>query len=271
MIDIKLFIINMFCIIGASFLVYILLTYFKVTGDKTYISIFIGIIIVLAFYCWINIPELACNICSKSFETMANFNNDIPKVISEQDGLIIPENANATINTDINLIKFLKYGHLSKQLREALEWQTKNGGTNPPPSYTATSQIVSPYSDVVIAVDPVLLLTQVPTQEIVVTQPTETVIIKEDFSDNNTKLILFYSPHCGFCKEFMKKGGLWERVKKDLNGKIEIIEVNNDVNPQMVREFNVSYFPCLMKVKNNTVIEFDDDREYDDIIEFALE
>ena len=82
---------------------------------------------------------------------------------------------------------------------------------------------------------------------------------------------MFYSPHCGFCKEFMKKGGLWERVKKDLNGKIEIIEVNNDVNPQMVREFNVSYFPCLMKVKNNTVIEFDDDREYDDIIEFALE
>ena len=59
MIDIKLFIINMFCIIGASFLVYILLTYFKVTGDKTYISIFIGIIIVLAFYCWINIPEFA--------------------------------------------------------------------------------------------------------------------------------------------------------------------------------------------------------------------
>ena len=266
MIDIKLFIINLLCIIGAAYLVYIILNYFKVEGNLAYISILIGIIVVIAIYCWINIPELACDICSKSFETMANFNDDTPKFVSEQDGLIIPENTNATMNTDINLEKFLKYGHLSKQLKEALEYQTKYGGTNPPPSYTATTQIVGPYSDVVVAVDPVLLVTEVP-----VAQPTETVIIKEEFSNNPTKLILFYSPRCGFCKEFMKKNGLWERVKNDLKGKIEIVEVNNEVNPQMVREFNVSYFPCLMKVKNNNVIEFDDDREYDDIMEFALE
>lgn len=292
MIDFQLFIINMLCIIGASFLVFIILSYFNFSSDKAAagLSVFIGILIVLILYWWINIPKLSCNVCSKALrhahrrahraakdlmtvEEMSNFNNDTPKFVSEQDGLILPENAHATIRTDINLDKFLEYGYMSEQLRKAMEYQKKYGGTNPPPSYTATSQIIAPYSDVVIPVDPFLIVTTVPEMKSTYGAP-EAVDPKieeiENFSVEDAKIMLFFSPHCGFCKDFMKKGGIWEQVKKQIAGKIDIMEINNDLNPQMTREYNVAYFPCLMKVKNNNIEEFDNDRTYENVLEFCL-
>lgn len=342
MIDFRLFVINLLCIVGASFLIFAIMTYFNI-GDtnKTGLAIFIGCIGVLVIYCWINVPKLSCEICSKThpyIENMIAYNDDIPFFVTDQDGLILPENIHGTMRTDINLDKFLKYGYLSKQLREAMMYQKMYGGTNPPPSVTATSQIVSPFGDVVIAVDPVLLATTVPVgvpenvssaamtstvaqvaQEIATTEtdnmtvpattvaalttpvaqitttvdtpvgtidnsaynvPDDTVTsgsvdtvpsgTVESFDTNATKILLFFSPHCGYCADFMKPNGIWQNVKSSTMPYVDIIEVNSDVNPQLCREFNVSYFPCLMKIKNNNVYEFTDARTFVNVKNFVM-
>lgn len=332
MIDFRLFVINLLCIVGASFLIFAVMTYFNI-GDtnKTGLAIFIGCIGVLVIYCWINVPKLSCEICSKThpyIENMTAYNDDIPFFVTDQDGLILPENIHGTMRTDINLDKFLKYGYLSKQLREALMYQKMYGGTNPPPSVTATSQIVSPFGDVVIAVDPVLLATTVPVgvpenvssaamtstvaqvaQEIATTEtdsmtvpatavaalttpaaqitttvdtpvgtidnsaynvPDGTDGTVESFDTNATKILLFFSPHCGYCADFMKPNGIWQSVKSSTMPYVDIIEVNSDVNPQLCREFNVSYFPCLMKIKNNNVYEFTDARTFVNVKNFVM-
>lgn len=80
-----------------------------------------------------------------------------PSTCKQQDGLFVPENIHATMRTDINLDRFLEYGYMSDQLRAAMEYQKKYGGTNPPPSYTAGSQLIAPYSDVVIPIEPIVL------------------------------------------------------------------------------------------------------------------
>ena len=314
MIDFQLFVINLLCIIGASFLAFIMLTYFKsADSGRAGLAIFIGCVIVLVVYCWINVPKIACDVCdmttqkdlqgniikkpiidlSNGFnvETMANYNNDTPRFVSEQDGLILPENIHGTIRTDINLDKFLKYGYMSKQLKEAMMYQKLYGGTNPPPSVTATSQIVAPFSDVVIPVDPVLLATVVPeyvqpanntpdqqlveneiatTEADVMEVPESVANSIETFTTDATKVMLFFSPHCGYCKDFMKPNGVWQQVKKSIKSYVEIVEINSDINPQMLREFNVSYFPCLMKVKNNNVYEFTENRTFENVKNFCL-
>lgn len=313
MIDFRLFVINLLCIVGASFIIFALLTYFKIADvNKTGLAVFIGCISILVLYCWINVPKLSCDICAKYpfVEQMTAFNNDTPYFVTDQDGLILPENIHGTMRTDINLDRFLKYGYLSKQLREAMMYQKMYGGTNPPPSITATSQIVPPFGDVVIAVDPVLLATTVPTgapekvssadmtssvaqvaEEVTTTvntpvgtidnsthiTPAGTVTLPsvsdgtiESFDTNATKILLFFSPHCGYCADFMKPNGVWQTVKKTVTPYVDIVEVNSDVNPQLCREFNVSYFPCLMKVKNHNVYEFTDARTIINVKNFIM-
>lgn len=313
MIDFRLFVINLLCIVGASFIIFALLTYFKIADvNKTGLAVFIGCISILVLYCWINVPKLSCDICAKYpfVEQMTTFNNDTPYFVTDQDGLILPENIHGTMRTDINLDRFLKYGYLSKQLREAMMYQKMYGGTNPPPSITATSQIVPPFGDVVIAVDPVLLATTVPTgapekvssadmtssvaqvaEEVTTTvntpvgtidnsthiTPAGTVTLPSDvdgtiesFDTNATKILLFFSPHCGYCADFMKPNGVWQTVKKTVTPYVDIVEVNSDVNPQLCREFNVSYFPCLMKVKNHNVYEFTDARTIINVKNFIM-
>lgn len=308
MIDFQLFIINLLCIIGASFLIFVILTQFKLADTtKAGLSVFIGCIVVIVLYCWINVPKLACDVCMMTniqdnklvCEQMSNFNNDTPKFVSEQDGLIIPENIHGTMRTDINLDKFLKYGYMSKQLKEAMLYQKMYGGTNPPPSMTATTQIVPPFSDVVIPVETVLLMSEVPEavsaakvnsqvaeieDEIATTESdqfevpaSEVSAIEapagnlETFTSDVTKVLLFFNPYCGYCKDFMKAGGVWESVKGSVKEFVDIIEVNSEINPQMCREFNVQYYPCLMKVKNNNIYEFTDARTFVNVQNFCLE
>lgn len=309
MIDFRLFVINLLCIVGASFIIFALLTYFKIADvNKTGLAVFIGCISILVLYCWINVPKLSCDICAKYpfVEQMTVFNNNTPYFVTDQDGLILPENIHGTMRTDINLDRFLKYGYLSKQLREAMMYQKMYGGTNPPPSITASSQIVQPFGDVVIAVDPVLLATTVPTgapekvssadmtssvaqvEEVTTTVNTPVGTIDnsthmmaagtvstpdgtiESFDTNATKILLFFSPHCGYCADFMKPNGVWQTVKKTVTPYVDIVEVNSDVNPQLCREFNVSYFPCLMKVKNHNVYEFTDARTIVNVKNFIM-
>ena len=92
----------------------------------------------------------------------------------------------------------------------------------------------------------------------------------ESFATNPTKIMLFFSPHCGYCKDFMKPNGVWQKVKRVVRDYVDIVEINSDVNPQMLREFNVSYFPCLMKVKDNNVYEFTDARTFENVEKFCL-
>lgn len=284
MIDLQLFIINLLCIIGASVISYALLTYFGISDKhRTAIAIIVACAIVIVIYMWINVPKMACTVCAitrpKFTEGMMNYNDDIPKFESEQDGLIIPENIHGTIRTDINLDKFLKYGYMSDQLKEAMMYQKLYGGTNPPPSVTATTQIVGPFSDVVIPVDPVLVVTKVPTLSEIQPKPAELVPeavpekieVAEEFTpETSTKVILFFSPHCGYCKDFMKPNGIWQRVKQDISTTVDIVEINSDINPQMCRDFNISYFPCLLKIKDNNIYEFNNIRTIENIEAFCL-
>ena len=70
--------------------------------------------------------------------------------------------------------------------------------------------------------------------------------------------------------DFMKQNGIWQSVKESVTQYVDIVEVNSDVNPQLCREFNVSYFPCLMKIKNNNVYEFTDARTFVNVKNFIM-
>lgn len=87
---------------------------------------------------------------------------------------------------------------------------------------------------------------------------------KEDLVDNNKILLLYYLPTCGHCKEFMP---VWNNIKSGLP--ITTKEINCSENNELCNRDNIEGVPTIRLVTSNKVIEYDGNRDYENIVNFV--
>ena len=84
----------------------------------------------------------------------------------------------------------------------------------------------------------------------------------EGFSDSNKKkLVLFYLPNCGFCKDMMPE---WNKLEKThtKDPKVEVKKVNCSEQPEQAETLGISGFPTIMLFKDGKSKVFEGDRTH---------
>ena len=83
--------------------------------------------------------------------------------------------------------------------------------------------------------------------------------------DHIPELSLFKADWCGHCKHFKPT---WADLKSKYD-KIKYNEYDADVNPDIIKNFNISGFPTIMLKHNNKMIEYNGDRDINSILSFV--
>ena len=69
---------------------------------------------------------------------------------------------------------------------------------------------------------------------------------------SNPVLVDFWAPWCGPCK-LVKP--LMDWAEKEYDGKIKVVKVSHDPNPELVAAYKVYGLPCLVLFKDGAVVE----------------
>lgn len=78
---------------------------------------------------------------------------------------------------------------------------------------------------------------------------------EENFKDEvslGLVLVDFWAPWCAPCRMVSP---VLEELQKELTGKLKIIKVNVDENPQISSEFGVTSIPTIMIFKNGQMVD----------------
>ena len=92
--------------------------------------------------------------------------------------------------------------------------------------------------------------------------------------DKAMKIVLFYAPWCGHCKNFKPE---WEKVKAKLNNttvngvKVELVDVNCDEEGDLAKAYDVQGFPTVKCLTKGNVLEYDGDRSSNGIETYVKE
>ena len=81
------------------------------------------------------------------------------------------------------------------------------------------------------------------------------------------KLILFKAEWCGHCRNFKDS---WNTLQKNLNT-IDFVTYDADSDESVMEEYKVQGFPTLIFQKDDKLVEFNGDRNIDNIISFVKE
>lgn len=75
---------------------------------------------------------------------------------------------------------------------------------------------------------------------------------KETINSATPVLVDFYAPWCGPCKTLAP---ILEQLETEFKGKVNILKIDVDTNPELASEYNIKSIPTLMLFKNGTLIE----------------
>jgi thiol-disulfide isomerase/thioredoxin len=106
----------------------------------------------------------------------------------------------------------------------------------------------------------------------VVSQETKPVSTsKEGFSDEKPRLVLYYASWCGWCKRLKAPDGGWAQLKKSgkLDNKVELVEVQCDVENPPEKAKSISGYPTIMLEKDGKDIPYEGDRSKESFVDFV--
>jgi protein disulfide-isomerase-like protein len=85
--------------------------------------------------------------------------------------------------------------------------------------------------------------------------------------------VKFYAPWCGHCQHLQPK---WSKLENKYGNKlinqkrIKILSANCDTFPKIGEDYNISGYPTIKLLKDNEIIEYDDQREIDELEKFLI-
>jgi protein disulfide-isomerase A6 len=77
----------------------------------------------------------------------------------------------------------------------------------------------------------------------------------------------FHVPQCGFCKSLKPE---WESMAGKLKGRVNVGNVNCELEHELAQAWNVDRFPSMKFITNGKIYDYFGAREAEDMIEFAL-
>ncbi len=84
------------------------------------------------------------------------------------------------------------------------------------------------------------------------------------------KLVLFFAPWCGHCKNFMNSG--WKNFvnfhEKNLKSVVDVVTLSCEENKELCKEIGVRGYPTVILFANGKKIIYDGDRTLEDILYF---
>ncbi len=83
-------------------------------------------------------------------------------------------------------------------------------------------------------------------------------------SSQETTIIYFYAPWCGYCKKFFP---LWKELKQEMNG-VDMMEINSDEQEDLCKKYGVTKYPTLIKVSGNGHKVFEEERTKENLLKF---
>lgn len=93
---------------------------------------------------------------------------------------------------------------------------------------------------------------------------------KEGF-ESSKRLVVVHAEWCGHCKELLKDGGVWSKVKSELPG-VDVREIDEAASPEMVKSLDVTSFPDIRVLDGDeSVAKFEGERSVQAIVEFAMQ
>jgi protein disulfide-isomerase len=78
--------------------------------------------------------------------------------------------------------------------------------------------------------------------------------------------VKFYVPWCSHCKHMAEA---WTEMARDMKGKLNIAEVNCDVEVKICRDLKLRGYPSLIFFKGGERVEYDGLRGLGDLVSFA--
>lgn len=88
--------------------------------------------------------------------------------------------------------------------------------------------------------------------------------------ESSKRLVVVHAEWCGHCKELLKEGGVWTKVKGELPG-VDVREIDEASDPDTVKSLDVTSFPDIRIIDGDkSVAKFEGERNVQSIVEFAI-
>lgn len=84
------------------------------------------------------------------------------------------------------------------------------------------------------------------------TNVTESTFHSEVLKDHGVVLVDFWAPWCGPCRMV---GPVLEEISREKGGKIKVVKVNVDDNPQLAANYKIMSIPTMLVFKNGQAVE----------------